>query len=94
MASASEVAECFGANLRVARRQAGLTQEELSYRAGLHRTEIAHLECGKREPRISTLVKLVGALSVPPDQLLEGMAWTPGEMRAGRLRVRSDADRR
>lgn len=42
------VAEHFGHNLRRARKQAGLSQEELAVRASLHRTEIGLVERGER----------------------------------------------
>lgn len=63
------------ANLVAARRKAGLTQEELADRCGLHRTEISLLERGGREPRLGTLVKLAEALGIPPGQLCAGIAW-------------------
>jgi transcriptional regulator with XRE-family HTH domain len=79
------VAERFGENLMVYRRRAGLSQEELGFRASLHRTEIGELERGVRVPRIDTLVKLAGALSVPPGDLLKGVAWSPGNVQTGRF---------
>jgi transcriptional regulator with XRE-family HTH domain len=69
----------------------GISQEELGFRASLHRTEISQLERGVRLPKIDTLVKLAGALSVPPGDLLKGIAWTQGRTRVGRFRV-SDRD--
>jgi transcriptional regulator with XRE-family HTH domain len=84
-----KVAQEFGLNLLVARKRAQLSQEELGFRASLHRTEISQLERGVRLPRIDTVVKLAGSLSVPPGDLLKGVAWTPGGQRVGRLRVRS-----
>jgi transcriptional regulator with XRE-family HTH domain len=85
------VAERFGENLMVYRRRAGLSQEELGFRASLHRTEIGELERGVRVPRIDTLVKLAGALSVPPGDLLKGVAWKAGKTRPGRFLL-SDVD--
>jgi transcriptional regulator with XRE-family HTH domain len=85
-----EVAREFGFNMLLARKRADLSQEELGFRASLHRTEISQLERGVRLPRIDTVVKLAGALSVPPGDLLKGVAWTPGTQRLGRFRVRSD----
>ncbi len=82
------VAERFGENLMIYRKRAGLSQEELGFRASLHRTEISQLERGVRlVARIDTLVKLAGALSVPPGDLLKGMAWSSGSTRVGRFRV-------
>ncbi len=85
------IAERFGENLMIYRRRAGLSQEELGFRASLHRTEIGELERGVRVPRIDTLVKLAGALSVPPGDLLKGVAWKPGKTRPGRFLL-SDPD--
>ena len=79
------VAERFGENVLIARRRAGLSQEELGFSAGLHRTEISQVERGLRLVRIDTLIKLEGALSVPPGDLLKGLAWRPGHIRKGRL---------
>jgi len=39
-----ELRQRFGKNLRQARNERGLTQEELGFRAGLDRTEISLLE--------------------------------------------------
>jgi len=70
-----------------ARERAGLSQEELGFRASLHRTEIGMLERGHRIPRIDTLVKLASALAVPPGDLLDGIDWTHGGTLVGRFHV-------
>jgi transcriptional regulator with XRE-family HTH domain len=85
------VAQRFGANLASARERSGVTQEELSFRASLHRTEIGLLERGGRLPRIDTLAKLAGALGVPTSSLLDGIAWEPGEFRRGGFRMANEA---
>jgi len=77
------VAERFGRNLLRLRKQAGLSQERLAMLAELHRTEVSMLERGIRVARIDTLVKLAGALSVTPGELLDGIAWQPGSFRPG-----------
>jgi transcriptional regulator with XRE-family HTH domain len=82
----NEVAASFGANLSRLRERSGVTQEELSFRASLHRTEIGLLERGGRLPRIDTLAKLAGALGVPPSSLLDGIAWEPGQFTRGGFR--------
>jgi transcriptional regulator with XRE-family HTH domain len=79
------VSEKFGENLLILRRRAGLSQESLGFAAGLHRTEVGQLERGDRLPRIDTLLKLAGALAVPPGDLLRGIAYVPGEARPGRF---------
>jgi transcriptional regulator with XRE-family HTH domain len=78
-----DVAARFGENLARARERAGITQEVLSFRASLHRTEIGLLERGGRIPLIDTLVKLRDALGVTADDLLAGITWTPGDFRRG-----------
>jgi transcriptional regulator with XRE-family HTH domain len=79
------VAQHFGANLLVHRERRGISQEELAFRASLHRTEVGLLERGARIPRIDTLAKLAGALGVAPADLLAGIAWEPGTILPGRF---------
>jgi transcriptional regulator with XRE-family HTH domain len=86
-----EIARQFGANLRKARRRAGLSQEEVGWLASLHRTEIGLLETGARTPRIDTLVKIAAALDVPVDcPLLDGMTWNPGSTQTGTFTLRAN----
>jgi transcriptional regulator with XRE-family HTH domain len=61
--------EQFGRNLFMARRRLGLTQEQLANSAGLHRSEIGLLERGYREPRLTTILKLLEALGSEPGDL-------------------------
>lgn len=80
------VAEQFGDNLARVRREADLSQDELSVRASVHRTEISQLERGLRVARIDTLIKLAASLEAAPAELLEGIAWEAGEQRTGRFK--------
>ena len=77
----------LGENLAACRRRADLSQEELGWRAGLHRTEIGHLEQGRRVARADTLVKLAGALSISPVELLDGLVWVPAPAPNGRFAI-------
>ena len=88
--AATDLTLRFGENVLIARRRAGLSQEALGFLASLHRTEISQLERGDRLPRIDTLIKLAGALSVPPGDLLKGMAWKPSGAPRGRFIVRTE----
>ncbi len=72
-----EVAKRIGHNVFLARRRAGYSQEELGGRCSLHRTEIGMIENGERLPRSDTLLKLAGALELPPEALLRGIEWMP-----------------
>jgi len=78
-----DIATAFGKQLKHCRKRAGLSQEEVAVRASLHRTEIGLLERGERLPRIDTMIKLAGALRVPPAELIEGMRWSPGSTSRG-----------
>ena len=69
--------ERFAVNLRQARTEAGVSQEELGYMCDLHRTEVSLLERAGREPRMATIVKLAGALNTTPGSLCEGIGWLP-----------------
>jgi transcriptional regulator with XRE-family HTH domain len=78
-----DIAARFGDNLIKVRKEAGLSQDELSARASVHRTEISQLERGLRIPRIDTLIKLASSLEAAPAELLVGIAWEPGNVRRG-----------
>ncbi len=87
-----EVPRRFGQNLARCRKRSGLSQEDVAFRAGLHRTEIGMLERGTRTPRIDTLVKLAGAVEVDPWELLDGIKWDapPVLINRDRFVVRDD----
>ncbi len=88
--AATGIAKRFGKNLVRCRKRAGISQEELSVRAGLHRTEIGALERGLRLAQLDTLIKLVGGLEVESSELLEGLFWRPGQERVGSFEVGED----
>ncbi len=74
----------FGQNMRVARREAGLSQVALSEATKLDRAAISFLERAERAPDLSTLVRVARALSTTPAKLLRGVGLPPG--RGGALR--------
>jgi transcriptional regulator with XRE-family HTH domain len=80
-----DIAARFGDNLVRCRKRADLSQDELSVRASVHRTEISQLERGLRIARIDTLIKLAVSLEVSADELLAGIDWVPGDTRIGRF---------
>lgn len=53
-----------GNRIKALRNKLGISQEELGFRSGVHRTYIASLEVGKRNISIVTLEKIVIALEV------------------------------
>ena len=58
------IEEKVGNRIKELRNRLGISQEELGFRSGVHRTYIASLEVGKRNISISTLEKIVKALEV------------------------------
>jgi transcriptional regulator with XRE-family HTH domain len=85
-----DIATHFGRNLSRARKRAGLSQEDLGIRATLHRTEIGLLERGERLPRIDTVIKVAGGLSIPPAELIKGIEWSPGKTTTGEFKLDPD----
>jgi len=71
------VTEQFSRQLLVARRRAGISQEELADLADLCPQSIWPLETG-RMPRLDTVIKLAGGLHLEPTELLAGIRWQAG----------------
>jgi transcriptional regulator with XRE-family HTH domain len=65
--------EVFARNLRAERKRLKLSQEALGYRCDLNMSEVSRLERSQRDPRLATIVKLAGALEIPPARLLDGI---------------------
>lgn len=59
--------------MRAARIARGWTQEELAHRTGLATVQVSRIERGRREVRLTTLLRLVDALDLAPNELLEGL---------------------
>lgn len=82
-----DISERFAENLVRLRQAAEMNQDELAFRASIHRTQISYIEGGKRMPRLDTLVKLAGALGVPVSALVEGISWDPTITSGGEFQV-------
>lgn len=65
-----DLATAFAQVLREARKQKGLTQEELGDLAGLHDTYISLLERGQRQPSLETTFALADALGLKASTLV------------------------
>jgi len=62
----------FGEHLRDLRTLAGLSQEALAEKAGLHRNYIGHLERAEKTASLDVLVRLAAAFDITVPELLEG----------------------
>jgi transcriptional regulator with XRE-family HTH domain len=72
--SRHEVAHAFGHVLRARRNSAGLSQEELAFRADVDRTYPSLLERGLRTPTLTVLFGLGDALKVNAAELVQQTA--------------------
>ena len=61
----------FGEIVRSRRQTAGLSQEALADKAGLHRTYVGMLERGERNPTIVVVKQLANALGITMTSLVE-----------------------
>ena len=59
-----------GQAIRDLRTKLGISQEELGYRAGFHRTYVSDLERGQRNPTVWTLRRLADTLGVTTSQVV------------------------
>ena len=60
----------FGNELRKAREEANLTQEQLAFSADLDRTYISRMEHNKKSPTLDTLFRISDALGISASTLI------------------------
>lgn len=63
----------FGANVRRERQRLGISQEELAFKCGIHRTYIGSVERGERNIGLINIVRIANALNLKPADLLKGI---------------------
>jgi transcriptional regulator with XRE-family HTH domain len=61
-----------GLNVQKARRERGVSQEELAHLAKIHQTYLSGVERGKRNPSIMVLDRIAAALGVDIADLTKG----------------------
>jgi transcriptional regulator with XRE-family HTH domain len=64
----------FGERIRILRKQAGWSQEELADASGLHRTYVGAVERGERNVSLINIVQFAHALRVKPSDIMEGIS--------------------
>jgi transcriptional regulator with XRE-family HTH domain len=73
----------FAENLIGLRKRSGLSQEGLAIRASLSRDAIRKYERQVNVPTLDVVIRLGGALSVSPAELLDGIAYRPSFIGTG-----------
>lgn len=66
--------ELFAANLRRRAEELGISNAEVARRAGLSERRYGNYVSGRREPDLTTLVKIASVLATTPDDLLTDSA--------------------
>ena len=66
-----EIRHKVGQNVEELRKALGLSQEQLGFDTGLHRTYISGIERGIRNPTATVLERLAAGLKVTPGMLLD-----------------------
>lgn len=64
MISDSEILKKFGERVRQLRKEKDISQEELAYRADLHRTYIGMIERAEKNITLLNLAKIANALEI------------------------------
>jgi len=77
-----DVRRGFGLAIKNWRGKSGFSQEELAWRASLHRSYLADIERGARNPSLQTIEKLAKALKVSLSTLLQPL--DPSQCRAAK----------
>lgn len=60
----------FGREIVRLRRRIGISQEELAFRAEVHRTYISQLERGLKSPTLTVILRLSRALKISASKLV------------------------
>jgi len=61
----------FGKHVKSLREKNKLSQEELAYKAGLHRTYIGMIERGEKNITLINIEKIANAFNIPLNKLME-----------------------
>mgnify|MGYP002073686485 CR=1 FL=1 len=69
----SRINHKFGRAVALLRNAQGLSQAELAYRCGMHRTYIGALERGEKSPTLNTIERVANGLSLSIIQLWEAL---------------------
>lgn len=73
MGEDNKILRSLGKNVAIARKQCGLTQEELAYRIGKSDKYVSMIERGESGMSLTALVRLCNSLGISPNRLFEGI---------------------
>jgi len=62
--------QALGTAIKEGRLALGVSQEEFAAQLGMHRTQLGHIEQGKKDCRLSTIIRIAKALNVPASSIL------------------------
>jgi transcriptional regulator with XRE-family HTH domain len=86
--------------IRMARREAGLSQQQLAARAGTSQAAVSAYESGRRSPSVDTLCRLLAAAGfevrmrlAPPDTHAPALAAAEGHLPERQLADQRDRER-
>ena len=80
---ADPIVEAYATVLRMRRREAGLSQEQLAHRAGLSMRFISLLEGSRHRPTLVTMHKIAEALDLPLSEMIRQAEALPRRWPAG-----------
>jgi DNA-binding XRE family transcriptional regulator len=76
---ADAASAAFGHRMCELRAERGMSQEDLADKTDMHPTAIGRIERGKREPRLTTILRVARGLDVQPGALLNELDWPDRE---------------
>ena len=79
--SARTPERAFGRVLRKFRKDRSISQEELAFESGYHRTYIGQLERGEKSPSLRTIFDLAETLKVAPSVLIQQTEFARSRLR-------------
>ncbi|EKD95313.1 MAG: transcriptional regulator, XRE family [uncultured bacterium] len=71
MTKTSLVHQKIAEKIRSIRKEKGISQEELAFKAGLNRAYVGYIERGERKPSVDTLAKLAKSLKVKLSEFVD-----------------------
>lgn len=69
--------EQLGKRIGTARKDRGLTAQQLAARLDINAAYLRQIECGVKTPSVSLLVRICNTLQVSPDYLLQALLEEP-----------------